>query len=358
MINIAPKPDRREQARQAAFEWMRAVLQKEISLDALRREIGDVPDIAALLDRLYDGRLSDRNRSMAVLANCHGLSGGTVCEFLGIDKKTYRKYLRTFKNGGQAALFARQTKSTRKFDNEAVKQAVFRILHEPPSNYGINRTTWIMPDLSRVLRETGQPACPEVIRKITKAAGYRWRKARKVLTSTDPEYREKVRHIQSILAELQENQAFFSIDEFGPFSFGSGRQNAGLPRQMPTVPQRQKSKGSLIMTSALELSRNQMTYFYSPRKDTGEMLRMLLPYSMSTTTRPKFISLGMRRRGICPRCYMLMSLSITKPSLRETWPGRSSIWHRYPLARSFSTSSRACSVGWRARSSLTATMGR
>jgi DDE superfamily endonuclease len=29
------------------------------------------------------------------------------------------------------------------------------------------------------------------------------------------------------------------------------------------------------MTSALELSKNQLTYFYSPRKDTGEMLRML-----------------------------------------------------------------------------------
>ena len=29
------------------------------------------------------------------------------------------------------------------------------------------------------------------------------------------------------------------------------------------------------MTAALELSRNQITHFYSPRKDTGEMLRML-----------------------------------------------------------------------------------
>ena len=60
VINIAPQPDRREQARQAAFEWMRAVLQKEISPDALRQEIGDIPDISALLDRLYGGRLSDR----------------------------------------------------------------------------------------------------------------------------------------------------------------------------------------------------------------------------------------------------------------------------------------------------------
>jgi hypothetical protein len=44
---------------------------------------------------------------------------------------------------------------------------------------------------------------------------------------------------------------------------------------MFAVPQHQKSKGSLIMTTALELSQNQITYFYSPRKDTGEMLRML-----------------------------------------------------------------------------------
>jgi hypothetical protein len=29
------------------------------------------------------------------------------------------------------------------------------------------------------------------------------------------------------------------------------------------------------MTAALELSRNQITHFYSARKDTGEMLRML-----------------------------------------------------------------------------------
>ena len=276
VISVAPKPGRREHNRQAAFEWMRAVLQKQISPDALRQEIGDIPDIAALLDRLYGGRLSDRNRSMAVLASSRGLHGGTVRDFLGIDGKTYRKYLRTFENGGHTALFARQTRSTRKFDNEAVKQAVFSLLHEPPSTYGINRTTWIMPDLSRVLRERGQPACPDVIRAITSMAGYRWRKARKVLTSTDPKYREKVHRIQSILAELQENEAFFSIDEYGPFSIRAqgGRALTG-PGEMPTVAQYQKSKGCLIMTTALELSTNQISYFYSPRKDTGEMLRML-----------------------------------------------------------------------------------
>jgi hypothetical protein len=178
-------------ADQLGFEWMRAVLQKDVSLGALRDAVGDVGDLKTLLHRLYDGRLSDRNRSMVILASRYGLRRAIVCRFLGIDRKTHSRYLRTFEKGGQQALFARQTRSTRKFDNKNVKQMVFGLLHEPPSNYGINRTAWIMSDLVRILRESGQPAC-QVIRRITKAAGYRWRKARVVLTSADPEYTKKL----------------------------------------------------------------------------------------------------------------------------------------------------------------------
>jgi transposase len=102
-----PRTDRREQAKRAAFDWMRALLQKEISGEALRCEVGDLPELAPLLQRLYEGRLSDRNRSMVVLATRRGLGKGVVCPFLGIDKKTYRKYSRLFERGGAAALFAR-----------------------------------------------------------------------------------------------------------------------------------------------------------------------------------------------------------------------------------------------------------
>jgi hypothetical protein len=181
-----------------------------------------------------------------------------------------------FEAGGQAALFARQTKSTRKFDNEAVKQAIFGVLHEPPSNYGTNRPTWIMPDLSRVLRETGRPACSHVIRKITKAAGYRWRKARIVLTSAAPDYTEKLDHIRSILSELRPDEAFFSIDEFGPFAVKVQPGRAlSAPGEQRIVPQWQKSRGWMIVTATLELSSNQVTHFYSSKKNTAEMIRMM-----------------------------------------------------------------------------------
>jgi hypothetical protein len=49
-------------------------------------------------------------------------------------------------------------------------------------------------------------------------AGYRYIKARKVLTSNDPNYREKVDHIHRVLSSLKKSEHFFSIDEFGPFA--------------------------------------------------------------------------------------------------------------------------------------------
>jgi transposase len=276
VVSIARNPDDRVHARQAAFEWMHAVLQNKVSRDALCREVGNVSGFESLLERLYDGRLSDRNRAMVVLASRCGLSKSVICRFLRIDRKTGRRYLRIFEKGGEAALFARQTKSHRKFDNEAIKQEVFGLLHQPPSNYGINRTTWIMADLVRVLKESGKSACSHVIRKIIKAAGYRWRKARVVLTSTDPDYSQKLACIQMILSGLRLEEAFFSIDEFGPFSVKMKPGYAlNAPGEQRVVPQWQESRGCLIMTAALELSSNQVTHFYSARKNTAEMIRML-----------------------------------------------------------------------------------
>ena len=109
----------------------------------------------------------------------------------------------------------------------------------------------------------------------TVQAGYRWRSARIVLTSTDPHYRIKVEGIKKILSELGRDEAFFSIDEYGPFAV---KKKGGVKRVAPgqeyVVPQRQKSKGWLILTAALELSAKQVTHFYSRTRDTDEMIKM------------------------------------------------------------------------------------
>jgi hypothetical protein len=105
-----------------------------------------------------------------------------------------------------------------RINDEAHQASVFALLHAPPSDFGINRTSWRMEDLRRTLAQNGHKLSENRIRRIIKAGGFRWRKARTVLTSNDPQYRTKLDAIKKILADLSPEEAFFSIDEYGPFA--------------------------------------------------------------------------------------------------------------------------------------------
>jgi hypothetical protein len=132
-----------------------------------------------------------------------------------------------------------------------------------------------MKGLKRALRDKGHLLSQSRIRRIIKAAGYKWRRARVVLTSNDPKYETKLNAVKRILANLTSDQAFFSIDEYGPFAI---KREPGRRLVAPGVeymlPQWQNSKGWMIITAALELSRNQVTHFYSTKKNTEEMIKM------------------------------------------------------------------------------------
>jgi transposase len=274
-LELTCYPNRDEQ-RLIDVEWMRQLLQNDVDEAALRRELDDIPELSVLLRHLHNGRLSDRNRSLAVLASHRKISSKTICAFLGVGKAFVRKCRNKFGSMGATILFAPQTKSNRKFDNEKLRAAVFKMLHEPPAEHGINRTSWTLALLCKTLKENGTPVGISVVAKMIKGAGYKWRKAKVVLTSNDPTYMEKLARIRFILSNLQPDEVFFSIDEFGPFAvkMKPGRTLAP-PGFQPTVPQWQKSRGCLIMTAALELSSNQVTHFYSAKKNTDEMIRMM-----------------------------------------------------------------------------------
>ena len=267
---------KRERQRHADIEWMRQVLQKEVNDDALHREFVDLPDLRVLLKYLRNGRLLDRNRAMVALASHRKIPSQTICAFLGVGKAFVRKCRNKFDSSGAETMFAPQSKSNRKIDNENLRNAVFSLLHEPPTNHGINRTSWTMPLLCQVLKKNDKQIGPALISKMIKAAGYKWRKAKVVLTSNDPTYTEKLARIRSILSNLQPNEAFFSIDEYGPFAVKTKAGRTLVPPGVqPTVPQWQKSRGCVIITAALDLSSNQVTHFYSTKKNTGEMIRMM-----------------------------------------------------------------------------------
>ena len=231
-------------------------------------------DVERLLTELHPARAKERKKALVILACGHGFAIKHVAGFLGIGISTARHYIEEFSAGGPDQLFGTKPKP-RKADDEELKKSVFSLLHEPPSLAGLNRTTWRMTDLEQVLKARGMFASYKVLQKIIKTGSYRWKAARVVLTSKDPTYKDKLAHIQKVLASLRENERFFSIDEFGPFTVKmKGGRLLAAPGVQPTVPQWQSSKGRLTLTAALELSRNQVSHFYSASKNSGEMIKL------------------------------------------------------------------------------------
>lgn len=214
-----------------------------------------------------------------------------VAALFGLSRQTVYRWLHRHQESGPTALENRSCRPhnvNRKYPpvTDELKRAFFAALHAPPAEYGFNRTTWRIPDLVAVMERLGHLMNESMASGLIRSGGYRWRQARVVLTSNDARFREKVDRLKDTLATLGEDEAFFSIDEFGPFAvrMRSGRALVP-PGGVRSVPQWQRSKGALIVTAALELSGNQVTHFYSQRKNTIEMIALLRKLAVAYSDR-------------------------------------------------------------------------
>lgn len=245
------------------------------------------PGCHELLGALCAPSRIQRRRALCVLAHIDGFSCNLVSTLTGASRNSIHKYIHDYDSGGYTALMGRKPRA-RLVDDTKLKEAIFALLHQPPSLFDINRATWKLADVRKVLAGLGHVVGPAVIHDVIKASGFRWKAAKVVLTSQDPTYREKLARIQDILGKLTANERFFSIDEFGPFAVKMKAGRAWTPPDVePFVPQWEKSKGCLILTAALELSTNQVSHFYSEAKNTTEMIRMaevLLEQYATTST--------------------------------------------------------------------------
>jgi transposase len=199
-----------------------------------------------------------------------------------VTARTVHKWVRRFRTSGFEGLRDRSSRPHHiprqqlSPDSSELRDAVFSLLHSPPTESGFNRTTWRLSDLRAVLCARGIVSTPRSISIVIKRAGYRWKQARVTLTSKDSEYRYKVELIHQTLSQLKDDEAFFSIDEFGPFAVKmQGGKSLQGPKQLRMVPQLQVSKGSLIVSAALDLSRNQVLHFFSERKNTSETIKLI-----------------------------------------------------------------------------------
>jgi hypothetical protein len=102
------------------------------------------------------------------------------------------------------------------------------------------------------------------------------KKARKVLSSPDPEYREKVDLVLHTLQNLRQGELFFFVGELGPLRVKKyGGRTFVQKTENYTLPQKQEHRGAITMAGALNALTNQVTWVYGRSKDTSAMIELM-----------------------------------------------------------------------------------
>jgi len=219
-------------------------------------------------------------KAVVVIDSHRGIGPTNLSSKVEKSPRIVKRWIGDYLQGGMDALRVKRKYHQGPERIAGMKQRrdrIISLLHETPQIHGINRASWSLKTLVQAFdKQYGESIGKSTISEYVKTEGYTFRKARRVLTSPDLTYREKLEEITRVLSNLRGDEKFFSIDEFGPFSVkmqgGMALTQKGTTR---VVPQRQRSKGRLIITAALELSTNQITHFYSDKKNTDEMIKLL-----------------------------------------------------------------------------------
>ena len=220
---------------------------------------------------------NQRDKALALLMISEGCTMEEVAIAAGRSPGTIYRWLRLFRAKGLAFIKTRVNEAGRAALWHERTLRVIAILHEAPRFYGINRPSWTVDAIRQVYRiKHGEGLSTGALRSVLQGAGYSWKHARKVLTSPDPDYREKLGRIIDALHGLQPAEAFFFIDEAGPWRVkmygGKALVAKGEARIIPEV---QSIKGTVYLIAALEAQTNQVVWQFTGGKSAAALVSLL-----------------------------------------------------------------------------------
>ena len=218
-------------------------------------------------------------KAVTVLEN-RSLSVEKISEKIERPVSVIQHWIVAFNHRGMVGLNPPRKKRSpgeREAAAEQRKKRLLDILHDRPRSFGISRASWNLISLAKAYtNKYGEQISRSSVGRAIQQAGYSIKKARRVLTSPDPEYREKVEQVLNTLQNLKSDEIFFFIDELGPLRVKKyGGRTFAAKGDTPTVPQLQAHKGSITMAGALSATANQVTWLFSPAKDSQSMIDLI-----------------------------------------------------------------------------------
>ena len=140
-------------------------------------------------------------RTQILLASARGESAPQIARQLGCDDQTVRNAIAAFNTRGLAALRKGSSRPHRihaAFELARGEQ-LRALLHQSPRTFGKPTSVWTLELAAQVSFEQGLTAervSGETIRATLQRLGIRWKRAKRWITSPDPEYaRKKARAI-------------------------------------------------------------------------------------------------------------------------------------------------------------------
>ncbi len=216
-------------------------------------------------------------KAAVLLMASEGRSMKEISKASGRSYTSIYRHLRFFKERGIDFIETKLDPAGRERVWQQRKTRLIDILHGTPALYGINRTSWTYPTIRDAYRQVyGESLSGHALKRIIKEAGYSWRRARKVLTSPDPEYRDKVLQLLDALQGMKAGEAFFFIDEAGPWRVKKYGGKALGPREITrTIPEVQEAKGAVNLIAALEATSNQVVWSFIRSKGSASLVALL-----------------------------------------------------------------------------------
>lgn len=220
---------------------------------------------------------SDRRlweRAVTILDSCD-TTLEEICAKTERSRASVCRWIRLYNSHGIEGL--RRKSRDRSNSNEKLKvkaSRILEILHDRPRSFGVNRSNWTLGSLVAVYESRhGEQIGKSTVGRLIRNAGYHFRKARRVLTSPDPNYREKVELVLQTLQSLKPTELFFFVDEMGPVRVKSYGGRCYSPKKdTRSYVDGQTSIGSVTLFGTLSATTNQVAWFYGTAKDTLAMI--------------------------------------------------------------------------------------
>lgn len=236
-------------------------------------------DFSTLLEWRKSANKDLWDKAVAVLEN-RNLTIEQLSEKIERSENVIISWVNAFNHHGINGLNPPRKKRSGDWRQEAsllMTKRLLEILHDRPMKFDINRASWNLATLAMAYNKLYEvKPSRTTVGRLLKSTGYTFKKARRVLTSPDPEYREKVEQVLNTLQNIKPDELFFFIDEMGPLRVKKYGGNAIVHKDdVLTYPQAERHRGSITMAAALSATTNQVTWLYGPKKDSQAMIDLI-----------------------------------------------------------------------------------